>query len=246
MTLLPDKLTPLSHDALIVALRDGYQEVFGHLPTASELAVYYGQCLLENGARLDALHCFCIGNVKANSAWTGDTVLYQCDETVSHQEAEYAKTLGPCELHPQTNGKVRVVCFPPHPWCSFRAFLSAAEGAAAYLRLFSLPRYAQAALRARAGDAGGFVRACAAGGYMTTPNVDGYAAAVTSIAVHAAGPCAQAVSNVPVTLTAETVSHVHELVLASLAEQGRLVDEPGHSDTDRAPPPDEPEGFPLS
>lgn len=224
--MLPDKLTPLSHDDLIAALRGGYPVVFGRDPIASELAIYYAQCLEENGATLGGLHCYGLGNVKATPSWTGDVTQYACDETVSVAEAAHAKALGPCELHPQPSGKVRVVCTPPHPWCTFRAFSSATEAARRYLQIFKLPRYAQAALRARAGDPVGFVQGCAAGGYMTTPNVDGYARAVASIATRATPACASSISGNSLGLTPDDVEHIQGQVALWHAEQRAEMGEP--------------------
>lgn len=217
MTLLPDKITPLSHGDLQVALFGGYRIDFGRDPLPMELAVFYGQGLEENGAALQALHNFGVGNVKATSAWTGDTTRYECDETVSAAEAAHAQTLGPCELHPQPSGKVRVVCFPPHPWTTFRAFSTAEEGCAEYLRLFSWSRYAQAALRARAGDPVGFVFACQAAGYFTAPDVHGYASAVASIASHALASCEAVCAGSAPTIDAATIAHVEGLVALNLA-----------------------------
>lgn len=202
MTVLPDKLTPLSHDDLIAALLGAFPKVFGRPPKLSmELAIYYGQCITENGATLSALHCFDLGNVKATAQWSGDTCFYSCDETVDAGLAKHAATLGPCELHPQPSGKVRVVCHPPHPWCLFRAFSTANEGAVAYLRIFGLTRYAQAALRAAAGDAVGFVEAAKQGGYFTAPDVSAYARCVASIAAHANAACVAAMAGQPAGIT---------------------------------------------
>lgn len=237
--LIPDKLTPLSHEEFIRALLGGFPRTFGRRPKVPlELAIYYGQGLMENGARLQALHCFCIGNVKATPKWAGDTCQYSCDETVTAAEAAHAQTLGPCELHPQPNGKVRVVCHPPHPWTTFRAFFTATEGAAAYLRLFATQRYAQAALRAAAGDPVGFVLACKAGGYFTAPDVSAYARGVDSIARHAESACAIAMAgteNEPL-LTEDEKERIRGLVALTTAES---AEEALHeADTTPPPPPD--------
>lgn len=219
MTLLPNKLTPLTDDEFIVALLGGFQIAFHRPPKLPlELATYYGQGKMENGAQLAALHCFCVGNVKATAQWSGDTCQYSCDETVDAGLAQHAATLGPCELHPQPSGKVRVVCHPPHPWTTFRAFLTAADGAAAYLRLFSTTRYAQAALRAAAGDPIGFVLACKAGGYFTAPNVDAYAHGVDSIARHAEAACAAAMASNPPGITDADREHIAGLVALTTVE----------------------------
>jgi hypothetical protein len=223
MTLLPDKLTPLSHDDLIAALRQAYQPVFGRDCLAMELAIYYGQCILENGAKLDALHCFGLGNVKAMPSWDGDTVTYQCDETVTSEEAAHAAKLGPCELHPLPSGKVRVVCFPGHPWAIFRAFRTARDAAEQYLKLFTLPRYAQAALRARAGDAAGFVRMAHAGGYFTAPDVGAYERAVASIAAKVLPACMAALEGRAGDIDELFKAHVAEQVLLTLSDASRAA-----------------------
>lgn len=217
--MLTDVKTPLTDDEFIVALLGGFEIAFHRPPKLPlELATYYGQGKMENGAHLAELHCFCIGNVKATAQWSGDTCQYSCDESVSASLAEAAKAMGPCELHPQPSGKVRVVCHPPHPWTTFRAFKTAADGAAAYLRLFSTARYAQAALRAAAGDPVGFVLACKQGGYFTAPNVDAYARGVDSIARHAEPNCAAAMAAKPPGITDADRERIAGLVALTTAQ----------------------------
>jgi hypothetical protein len=112
---------------------------------------------------------------------------------------------------------------PPHPWTKFRAFETAEEGAAAYLELFTWSRYAQAALRARAGDPVGFVLACKAAGYFTAPDVHAYASAVASIAAHALAACTQELDLAwiadapPPVIDDATREHVEGLVALDLA-----------------------------
>lgn len=227
--MIPDKLTPLSHGDLIRALRGGCLLKWKREPIAMELATYYAQCLEENGAQLQALHNNCLGNVKAGPKWTGETAQYACDETVANMtEAARVRAMAApelCELHPQTNGKIRLVLYPPHPWTEFRAFETATEGAAAYLDLFTWTRYAQAALRARAGDPVGFVLACKAAGYFTAPDVHAYASAVASIASHALVACEAeltrgAADGLPPgeVIDDATREHVEGLVALNLAE----------------------------
>ena len=219
--IVPDALTPLTHDDLIAALRDGYVVTFGRAALPGELAVYYGQCILENGARLQAVHCFNLGNVKATATWAGDVCAYACDETVDAATARVVAAFGPCECHPQAAGRVRLVLTPPHPWCNFRAFGSAGAGAAAYLALFAWRRYAQAALRARAGDAAGFVAAAHAGGYFTAPDVGAYQRAVASIAAHALDACRAALAptagTVPPALDVDAIMGLVALTAAGTA-----------------------------
>ena len=226
-TLVPDRITPVTHNDLIYALRGAYPEVWKRDPVDVELACYFAQLLEENGALLQALHCFGLGNQKATPSWDGLVVEYQCDEVVTVAEAARAHTLGPCELHPLPSGRVRVVCFPGHPWSRFRAFGTLTEAAKTYLRLFTLPRYAQAALRARARDPVGFVEACAAGGYFTAPDVAGYARAVASIAAKATPACASAISGNSLGLTPEDVAHIEtHVALWADAERLDLAGEP--------------------
>jgi len=232
--LVPDRITAVTHDDLIYALRGAYPEVWKRDPIDVELATYYAQCLEENGAKLQSLHCFALGNVKATASWDGLVTEYQCDETVTAAEAAHAKTLGPCELHPLPNGKVRVVVFPGHPWSRFRAFDTLTKAAETYLSLFKMPRYAQAALRARASDPVGFVEACAAGGYFTSPNVSAYATAVRSIAVRATPACASAISGNSLGLTPFDVDYIEQARAMWLtSERDRLAAEPfPHPDTE--------------
>lgn len=225
-TLVPDRLTPVSHNDLVYALRGAYPDVFRREPLDMELATYFAQCLEENGAKLLSLHNFAIGNPKATKSWDGLVQTYACDETFTAADAARARALGTCELHPLPNGKVRVVLPAGHPWAVFRAFRTLTDAAAAYLRLFTLPRYAQAALRARAGDPVGFVEAAAAGGYMTTPNVDGYARAVASIATRARPACASAISGNSLGLTPDDVEHIEGQVALWTATEALQIGEP--------------------
>lgn len=241
---IPDLHTPMSHDDLIVALLGGYRVVFGRAPLPMELAIYYGQCLLENGATLGAVHCYCLGNIKATPAWTGDTCQYACDETVTTAEAAALKKMDPghCEVHPIDSKRARVVLTPPHPWTTFRAFHSAADGAAAYLRLFSTTRYAQAALRARAGDAVGFVRMAKAGGYFTAPDVTAYERAVLSIASHAAEECRVAIEDSAAPKVDEDYvnEQIQGLVALTTWNSAEEALHPGEErDTIPSPPPEE-------
>lgn len=227
MALLPDTLTPLTHDELITVLLSGFPIAFGRAPKQpAELSIYYAQCLMENGAKLGSLHCYNLGNVKANADWGGATVLYDCDETVSADLANHARAMGPCELVTLPSGKVRVTCHPPHPWCMFRAFSSPEQGAAGYLRLFALTRYVQAALRAEAGDAIGFVLAAKAGGYFTSPNITSYAVGVESIARHARPQCAAAMAGQQPAITDADRDRIMGIVALSLDDQIRGEAEP--------------------
>lgn len=227
-TLIADRITAVTHDDLIAALRGAYPNVWKRDPFDVELATYYAQCLEENGAQLSALHNFGLGNVKATPSWDGLVQSYQCDETVSAADAARAPTLGPCELHPLNDGsgRVRVVCLPGHKWSYFRAFDTLTKAAETYLRLFTLPRYQQAALRARARDPVGFVEACAAGGYFTAPDVAGYARAVASIATRATPACASAISGNALGLTPDDIAHVESQVALWTAAQMQTFPEP--------------------
>lgn len=225
-TLVPDRITPVTHNDLIYALRGAYPEVWKRDPVDVELATYFAQCLEENGARLQSLHCFALGNVKAAASWDDLVTTYDCDEVVSAADAANASALGPCELHPLPNGKVRLVCRAGHPWAMFRAFGTLTQAAETYLRLFTLPRYAQAALRARARDPVGFVEACAAGGYFTASDVAGYARAVASIATRATPACASAISGNSLGLTPEDVAHIETQRALWLDAQARELAEP--------------------
>lgn len=194
--LIDDKLTPISVDELVIALRDGYRLNMGDLPKAKHLACLVAQACLETGNG-QHMHCWNLGNVKRSPEWDGLYCMYRCNEIIG--------------------GKIQWFD-PPHPQTHFRAFLSAADGCAEFVGfLANRERYRQAWSRAYAGDASGFVLALGAAGYFTA-NVESYRRAVQSIANRVELACARAVAEDDHALTVADRQEIGELVALTLAD----------------------------
>jgi peptidoglycan hydrolase-like protein with peptidoglycan-binding domain len=109
---VPNKLTPLTAAQAAHALSDGYLLVTGKRPSAVILALLLGQSALETG-NWNSIHNYNFGNKKATSG-DHNWQFFRCSEIVNGVEVFYD---------------------PPAPECRFAAYGSAAEGAAAFIRL---------------------------------------------------------------------------------------------------------------
>jgi len=110
---IPNKSTPLSAEQAVKAISDGYQIVTGKRPTPIILALLAGQSALETGNWGSGIHNYNFGNKKWSSQ-DRNWQFFRCSEII--------------------NGK-EVFFDPPDPACKFAAYGTAAEGAAAYIRL---------------------------------------------------------------------------------------------------------------
>jgi hypothetical protein len=110
---LPNKSTPLTAEQAVKAISDGYLIATGKRPTPVILALLTGQSALETGNWGSGIHNYNFGNKKWSS---GDKnwQFFRCSEIVDGKEVFYD---------------------PPHPACKFAAYGTAADGAAAYIRL---------------------------------------------------------------------------------------------------------------
>lgn len=203
-TLIEDRVTPLTTEGLINALADGYSITMGSDPSPKCLSVLTAQACLETGNG-KSLHCFNFGNVKAAADWDGCVCMYRCNEIIG--------------------GKVQWFD-PPHPQTRFRAFLTAAEGAAEYVAfLATRERYRAAWSRAYAGDAEGFSRSLAKAGYYTA-NVESYTRGLVSIAARSFPACVRILADEHHGLTDEDREHIDGLVALTLSDAAfRRVEE---------------------
>jgi hypothetical protein len=130
------------------------------------------------------MRCYNFGNVKATDKWIaggGDYTYYFASELLDGQQAFLALS----KTAPRTDGeglnvkatgtrgnRQWISFWPDHPQCRFRAFTTAADGAAAYIRKLA-GRYRSALKHGIAGKPGEYVAAIRALGYFTAP-LDAY------------------------------------------------------------------------
>lgn len=236
--LVPRVRTPLSEIDLVLALREGHKIAFGTDPNQQRLGVAWAQVALEH-ARGAALDRFCVGNVTAFS-WPGDYYVLRVDERVSRNPDKW-QTL---EL-------------------KFRAYPTAAEGAAGYWRLLA-GRYLKALAFFDSGKPGDAAYTLSNLGYYTalpgpyaSTMVNLYAEFGLRLAPKI-GPCGTGFGtlctlpekedrSVPI-LTDEELAKVYQSSVAALADLSReAVDEASRRrdldederDTDPAPGPEE-------
>jgi flagellum-specific peptidoglycan hydrolase FlgJ len=109
---VPDKLTPLTADMAAAALSDGYRIVTGAKPTQAILSLLIGQSALETG-NWHSIHNYNFGNVRGEAPNTGLYTSFRAGEIENGKEVFYEAG---------------------DPRNKFRAFATAAEGAADYIR----------------------------------------------------------------------------------------------------------------
>jgi hypothetical protein len=159
-----------------------------------------------------------LGNERPGKDYDGDVCQYPCNEVI--------------------NGKV-IWFKPPQPESTFRSFSNLADGCVGSIRFLAHSvKYHQAWLRMLAGDPVGYVQCAKAAGYFTGAE-EPYVKAVRSIFLKALPICRRVLEGEHHGITDEDRAHVGELVMLSLAEQGRLVEADPTAPTDPAPPPDD-------
>lgn len=118
---MKDELTKLTQQQAAVALYEAWSKYFGQPPSDKTWAILFAKTALETG-RFQSMHCYNWGNIKKihQSATRKDDghyfTMFACGEVI--------------------NGKHEMF-YPPHPQTMFRAYKSAADGAADYLKLLS-------------------------------------------------------------------------------------------------------------
>jgi hypothetical protein len=218
---IDDLLTPVSVDALLLALHGGYVRVMGAATDKVPcLAALGAQLCLESGNGQLA-HRFNWGNRKRPADWDGLFTRFQCDEIFDRQTADRAKTLGPCAVTLWRGGPLyRVVLFPPHPWSEFVAFVTADEGAADYISLLACSdRYRAAWHCAYAGDAAGFSLALGRAKYYTA-DVEPYTKGLVSIAARILPACERIANGLDHGLTDEDRAFIEATVYETILDHG--------------------------
>lgn len=214
-TFVPDKITPLSVEELLLAAHDGYQIVMGAETDSAEcLAATGAQLCLESGNGQHA-HQFNFHNEKRSKDWTGLFTRFKCDEIFDANTAALAQKLGPCVVSPWKGGpRQRVVLLPPHPWTEFVAFETAAQGTARYFEFLSCrERYRRAWKRAFVGDAVGFSLELGAAGYYTA-DVGAYTAGLASIAKRILPICKRVITGDDYGITGQDREHISAVALS--------------------------------
>jgi hypothetical protein len=151
---IPDLVKTLTLEEAASALRLALNLQLKSDPSVEVLALAVAKTALETG-RWKAIHRFNFGNVKAGESYTGLYTTFRCNEIIKGKVQWF---------DPTTDGFADP---PGHPQTRFRAYQSAAEGAAAYVSFVAGGRYAAAWQRLLAGDAAGYVHALKVAGYFT-------------------------------------------------------------------------------
>jgi hypothetical protein len=169
---MPNTLTTLTLQEGVDALALGWKMYFGAAPVdASRLLVLAAQSILETGW-FRAMHCYNFGNVKARAGGAWSWTYFACNEVLSPQAASEAvrqsTPAAPARISSYTKDGGAIVWFyPRHAACCFRAFASAAEGAADHVALLNSPRFESAWPFLDTGDVGEFARELYRKGYYT-------------------------------------------------------------------------------
>lgn len=187
---LPPTATPVLTPDAWAALGRAYLDSRGVAPSRETLACLTAQWALETGWGKH-MRCFNIGNVKATDRWEGDFAFFATSERLSPAAgaAAVAKAgqrtdgSGPDVSIPDGTlnkaGKVRVLFFPSHRACKFRAFASLDEGAAAQVRTLTTD-FATTLPALESGSPDAWARALSRARYYTA-DPDIYAAELTEI-----------------------------------------------------------------
>lgn len=152
---LPDRLTPLTTEQAMSALRSAFETVEGVTPSPECLAIHTAQSALE-AARWKSLHNFCFTNAKASATWQGFFQCYRCNEKIGDRWV-YFVPQGELVGDFSTALKGAPLAVPDgHPQTRFRAFENAESGAIDHMQLVKR-KWPEAWTAARGGDVAGFV-----------------------------------------------------------------------------------------
>ena len=162
--------TPITKEQAIQALWQGWLTYFGANPPKKEcLWVLAAQWALETGWG-KSMWDYNFGNAKSIDGDGYDYQYFACDEILTTAQAQkYLASAPPgtVAIRPYaTEGLADVWFYPKHPGCRFRAFTSAAIGAADYVKMVAT-RFSKAWPYVDAGDPRGFVHALKMQGYFT-------------------------------------------------------------------------------
>lgn len=220
--LVPARITKLTIDEGIRAFADGWSLALRWEPKARQLATVVAHTILENGHEFEELHEYAFGNVKWTPDWAGLYCKYKCNEVMADGTVRWFDPGTEEKPGPDIN----------NPACWFRAFASAAEGAAEHLRFLAVDtdgdgknKWERAWNFVLAGDPDGFVRALKAARYFTGP-VDSYSRAVVSITNKIAPACDRILNAEHHGITDADREHVSQQVAMFLSEQRGAFAEP--------------------
>ena len=169
-TELPDTLTHLSKQDALVTLYHAWVQLFGSEPKKESIYVLGAQGALEDGW-WEKMHCYNFGNVKSVDGDGHDYCFFGCGEELPLSVAQHAVHDSPLVTVKRTYGSgtqqmVSVWIEPKHPWCRFRAFSTALEGATDYISLLN-KRFSKSWPAVLAGDPAQFVHLLKLQGYFT-------------------------------------------------------------------------------
>lgn len=175
---LPDRLTPLTPQVAMAALRSAFEAVDGVTPSPECLAIHTAQSALESG-RWKSLHNYCFTNAKASATYEGFFQCYKCNEQLRDgwhwyvPEGELVGAFG-------TPLKGPALPVPDgHPMTRFRAFPTIEAGALDHMQLVKR-KWPEAWTAARFGNVVGFVHGLKMRGFFTA-NEAPYLAGVSSM-----------------------------------------------------------------
>lgn len=145
MNLIPNVLTPMTADDVMLAFSAAFNTMAGKYPSEDCLAILTAQSCLECG-RWKSMHCFNFGNIRPATDWKGNYCQFRCNEQISPGKWVWYD--------------------PPSSGSNFVAFRTAEEGAAFYIAKLA-KRWPEAWTAALNGDAAMFVHGLKLKGYFT-------------------------------------------------------------------------------
>lgn len=189
---IPDRKTPCSVEHVRQVMELAWPIVFpGTRPSLETIYVLLAQWNIETGGK--SMHLYNIGNIKGEiNSPSHNWTLFSCNEFVTPLVANMvlqgarARTDGPVGpnvviTEPRvmnSEGKIEIWLYPPHPGSCFRAYESLQEGVEDYLRTLH-DRFPLAWPEVLSGDPIAFGYALGRNHYFTAP-IDAYARALKS------------------------------------------------------------------
>ncbi len=164
---VPATRTLLTFEGAAAALRDALTHELKQEPHSTVLALALAKTALETG-RWQSMWNFGFGNVKSGPVYDGFFTCIPLNEVINGRTVWFVPE-GQLAGRPGTPVVGQRWTLPPgHPQTRMRAYVSAEEGARAYVRFVAASkRYAAAWLALLNGDAVGYVRELKRAGYFT-------------------------------------------------------------------------------
>jgi len=192
---MPAVKTPVSKEAMLVAMALGWNKKFGEPPNRNSVLLLLSHWAFETGHG-NSMWCFNLGNVKAKVTGAYDYCFFACDEILPAAQAERLAAATPETAKikkRRSDGTCIIQFYPKHPACCFRAFTSLDDGVTDHLDLIH-KRFKYAWPFVVAGDVSGFCKALKQQRYYTadeaayTRGVVGvfssYSAAFSNVQLH--------------------------------------------------------------